>query len=336
MTALPVGRAVSRQTRAGRCTPREALETGLTLRWGRPVLIVDLKRQTLETRSTHPIDRLTVRLDSGERLRVIFKRLRRGHTAKGNPREVLIYRRLLQRWRFGAPTLYASVYDDVRGDYWLFLEDLGEWTLNEGDRDEWLAAVRWLAQMHGKWWGRAAELRALGCLHEHGDRYYWRVARTARRHLVRADHRQAIRSFDRLMARFESVVDHLIRQPRTLVHGDVFPHNILLQPGPRIRPIDWEAAAVGLGAWDLTRLLDGWGKDKPAFRAAYLAELARQLPVPCDPRSFETTVAHCEVLDVLCHLAWEAKACRAEAFVLGQLEAMETAWHRLDCGGKIA
>jgi aminoglycoside/choline kinase family phosphotransferase len=308
----------------------------LTLRRGRPTRIVNLKRQALETRSTYPIDRLEVRLDSGERLRVIFKRLHAGLTAKGNRREVLIYRRLLEPRRFGAPTLYASVYDDVRGDYWLFLEDLGDRTLNEGDRDEWLAAVHWLAQMHGRWWGRAAELRALGCLDEHGPRYYWRVARTARRHLVRAGHRQALRRFDRLIARFDSVVDHLIRQPPTLVHGDVFPHNVLLQSGPRIRPIDWEAAAVGLAAWDLTRLLDGWGKDKPAFRAAYLSELARQLPVPCDPRAFETTVAHCEVLDALCHLAWEAKACRGKPFVLGQLQAMETAWHRLDCRGKIA
>lgn len=229
--------------------------------------------------------------------------------------------------------LYASVYDDVGGNYWLFLEDLGESTLHEGDRHAWLAAVRWLAQMHGRFWGRVAELRALDCLGEHGARYYWSLARTARRHLVRAGQASALRLFDRLMARYEPVVEHLIRQPRTLVHGDVFPHNILLQPGPRIRPIDWEAAAVGLAAWDLARLLDGWGRDRRVFTAAYLSELSLHFPVPGDPGSFEKTLAHCEVLLALCHLAWEEEACRADSFVLGLLQEMEAAWQHLECGG---
>jgi len=324
--ALALEGAASEPAAAGRRTPRQVLEAGLTLRRGRPIRVVALERRALEARSTHPIERLSVRLDSGERLGLVFKRFRRRSTAKGSQREVLIYRRLLERRGFGAPTVHASVYDDALGDYWLFLEDVGERTLEEGDRDEWLAAVRWLAEMHGTWWGRTGELRALGCLEDHGPHYYWRIARTARRHLVQAGHREAVRWFDGLMRRFDSVVADLMRQPRTLVHGDVFPHNVLLQPGPRIRPIDWESAAVGLGAWDLTRLLDGWGKDRPAFRAAYLSELARHSPLPCDPRSFETTVARCEVLDALWHLAWEAKACREEPFALGLLQAMETAW----------
>src|SRR5262249_61074587 len=107
-----------------------------------------------------------------------------------------------------------------------------------------------------------------GALASGGRRPSGGAGRGARRHLVQAGQGQALRGFDRLMARFDSVVDHLVRQPRTLVHGDVFPHNIVLQPGPRIRPIDWEAAAVGLAAWDLARLLDGWGKDRPPFTLA--------------------------------------------------------------------
>jgi hypothetical protein len=335
MTAVPFGSAVSEAARAERRrTLRGALEAGLTRRRDRPARIVDLERHALEMRSTHPIDRLDVRLDSGEQLRVVFKRLRRGCTANGDRREVLVYRRLLEDRRFGAPMVYASVYDDICGNYWLFLEDLGESTLLEGDRDAWLAAVRWLAQMHGRWWARAAELRALDCLDEHGPRHYWRIARTARRHIVRAGHPPDLHTFDRLMAAFPSVVDHLVRQPRTLVHGDVFPHNILLQPGPRIRPIDWESAAVGLAAWDLARLLDGWGSDKPGFTAAYLSELARRLPIRCDSASFEQTLAHCEILVVLSHLAWDEKACRADGFVLGRLQALETAFHHLDHGKK--
>src|SRR5205807_4296869 len=113
------------------------------------------------------IERWWVTLDCGERLGVVFKRLRPGEKLYGNEREVLIYRALLGGQRFGAPALYASVYDEARGHYWLFLEYAGQQTLHRAGMDEWRAAVRWLAGLHAAYWGRADVLRALGCLGEH-------------------------------------------------------------------------------------------------------------------------------------------------------------------------
>jgi serine/threonine protein kinase len=316
---------------AGR-TPRQLLEEGLGRWFDRPVRIASLNGEPLERRSTYPIDRLWVTLDSGEQLPVIFKRLQAAEGPKGNRREVLVYRRLLDGGRFGAPALYASAYDEPAGRYWLFLEDVGENSLKAGDDDDWLAAVRLLARMHGEYLGREEALRALGCLGEQDAEYYHAIARTARRHLDRSGAQVALARFDALMARFPSLVAHLVRPLRTLVHGDIFPENLLLQPDPRVRLVDWESAAVGLGTWDLARLLDGWGDDKPAFIAAYLDALAPLTPVTVDRRDFDHTFAGCEVLNVLWHFGWEEEACRDAAFVESGLEALAAAWQRLEGG----
>src|SRR5262249_7167316 len=140
---------------------------------------------------------------------------------KGDRREVLIYHRLLAGRRFGAPAIYASVYDEARGRYWLFLEDLGEGTLNDGDWGDWFAAVRRLAEMQATYHSREDDLRALHCLMEHGPEYYHLIAQTARRNLELAGACHGLARFDRLMARFDSLVTYLVRQPRTLVHGDI-------------------------------------------------------------------------------------------------------------------
>src|SRR3712207_7998461 len=58
-------------------------------------------------RSTHPISRLNVTLDSGEQLTVIFK----GLQPRPDPdvrRRILIHRRLLADGCLDAPTVYAS------------------------------------------------------------------------------------------------------------------------------------------------------------------------------------------------------------------------------------
>jgi hypothetical protein len=308
--------------------PREVLEQGLSAYFGRPVRVAGLKRRPLAT-SSHPIDRLWVTLASGERLRVIFKRLSPGEKLYGNEREVLIYRRLLDGERFGAPALYASAYDEAEGRYWLFLEDVGSSTLDEGDDEEWFAAVRWLAGMHGTYHARDDDLRALACLMEHGPAYYHMVAQTARGNLELAGAGDALARFDALMGCYDSLVAYLAAERQTLVHGDVFAQHLVLQPGPRIRAIDWESAAIGLGAWDLARLLDGWGSMKAAFLSAYLAEVERHVAVPFDREGFQRLFGHCEILNALWHLRWSVEACQDAPLVEDLLLTMETRWQRL-------
>lgn len=311
-------------------TPQEVLQEGLSDWLGRPVRVVEMSGRPLDT-SSHPISRLSVTLGSGERLSVIYKRPRPGHKLYGNEREVLVYRRLLAGRRFGAPAHYASAYEPGCGRYWLFLEDVGETTLDQEGEEAWLAAARWLAEMHGTYLGRGEELRALGCLGEHDADYYRLIARAARGHLAEAGARWALPRFDELTAGFGAAVAYLAALPRTLVHGDIFPGNLLVRPGPSIRPVDWESASVGLGAWDLARLLDGW-QDKAPFIGAYLAELSRRSAAPPDEEDFRRALAHCRFLNALWHIRWSVDACRDPASVGAMLGYLGRARRRLERG----
>jgi hypothetical protein len=301
----------------------ELLGHGLSTCLGRPVCPVAIDRRPVAVRSTHPIDRLHVTLDSGERLPIIFKRLEPALGWKARRREVLIYRRLLASARFGAPALYASIHDEAAGRYWLFLEDVGDQTLKHADTAAWRAAVRWLAAMHGTYLGREDELRALDCLGEHGRPYYAAIADQARANLRAAGADRALERFEALMDRFGPALSDLAAQPRTLVHGDIFPRNIALQPGDRIRPFDWESAAIGLPVWDLVRLLDGWGRDKPALFSLYLDELERRSALPIDREAAGSAFAICEALNILWHFGWSVGPCRDPRFVSGLLDKLD-------------
>jgi Ser/Thr protein kinase RdoA (MazF antagonist) len=274
--------------------------------------------------------RLHLTLDSGQRLTLIFKWLQ-PQQDEDVRREVLIYRRLLAGGRFDAPTVYASLCDAARGRYWLFVEDVGGLSLEWCDVDDWPAAFRWVARMHAEYYGREGELRALGYLGEHSSPFYRFLARGARDMLQWLDAPRRLVRFERLMARwFDLSVEHLARQPRTLLHGDLECHNLMVQPGPKIRPIDWGYASVGVAGWDVAKLIAGWGPEKRHFIGVYLDAFALHAPVPLDRRAFERTLAHCQIMRTLQILYWWEGPYENLAFVDGVLEEMESACRYLD------
>lgn len=308
----------------------DILAQGLADRFGRPVRIVEARSRPLDTLSTHPISRLSLTLDGGERLTVVFKRLQ-PRPDRDIGRWMLTYRRLLADTRLDAPAVYASAYDPVRERYWLFLEDVGDVRLDWCDVDAWAAAVRWLARMNAAYYGRERELGALGCLVEHGPAFHGALARTAR-DVLRGWGEERLARFERLTAQWlDSSIDHLARCPRTLVHGDLYGSNIMVQPGPRIRPIDWDSAAIGAVGWDAAHLLAGWGPERPRFVATYLDEFARHAAAPPERRAFERTLTHCEIMRVLQTYCWEAH-CATPKLVDRLLAEMEAACRSLEDG----
>jgi aminoglycoside/choline kinase family phosphotransferase len=316
-------------------SPVEVLEAGLRVFLGRTVRIDAADRRDLEV-SSHPVERLRVTLDTGEQLKVVFKRLTTDVRPEpnGSRREVLVYRRLLAGGRFGAPAVYASVFDEARRRFWLFLEDVGYSTLKHGNFEDWFASVRLLAELHATYLRRDVELRALDCLADHDAGYYRAIAAGARWNMQLAGDRRALARYDDLMRPFHDLADELSRQPRTLVHGDIFPQNLAVQPGARIRPIDWESAGIGSPLLDLARLLDGWGKDKPRYLEAYLDDLGCQAAGPVDRPSFRRAFTQCEIISILWNLRWSVEECRDEDNVNGLLDDMEARWHRLRGGGR--
>jgi len=309
----------------GQSTVAEVLEQGLGEYLRQPVQIQQMTSTALDNYSTHPIYRLRITLNKGQNKSVIFKQLRQD-VRQG--REVLLYQKLLAGQRFGAPQLYAGLCDRTTQRYWLFLEDVGEWKLEYYEIAEWLVAFRWLAQLHATYYDRVTELRSLDCLGEHNVKFYYYLLQTARESLKKKADVHLLTRFDRLTVRFDELVAFLICQPQTLLHGDVSCHNIIVQPDVGIRPIDWEWASIGIAAWDVVRLLSGWGKHKPYLLKAYLDELTQYIAI--DRQTFNQTLAYCDILKTLWYLRWWIKPFQKPTFVENALDKVENLWHELD------
>jgi thiamine kinase-like enzyme len=107
----------------------------------------------------------------------------------------------------------------------------------------------------------------------------------------------------------------------------------MVQPGPRIRPIDWDYASIGVAGWDMVHLIAGWGPEKPRWVDIYLDEFVQHASIPVDRRAFERTLAHCEIMRVLQVLYWWEGPYEKLGFVDGLLDEMESACAYLDKEG---
>ena len=78
--------------------------------------------------------------------------------------------------------------------------------------------------------------------------------------------------WESLVAGYEEAIERLIRLPSTLIHGEFYASNILVEEtreGCRIRPVDWETAAIGPGLIDLAALTSGaWSERERTEMAA--------------------------------------------------------------------
>jgi hypothetical protein len=178
-------------------------------------------------------------------------------------REAEVYRSLLAGAGLGTAELAAAVSDPDRGRYWLVVEKVRGTELYQiGELERWAEAMRWLARCHDHFAG---------------------IARAD--YLVRYDRR----FFELWPARanvsmpgYDSVTARLAGLPTTLVHGDLYASNVLIETG-RVCPVDWELAGVGPGVLDVAALTLGL----PELEAAKLAEEYREaLERPPDPESF--------------------------------------------------
>jgi thiamine kinase-like enzyme len=197
-------------------------------------------------------------------------------------REIQTYRSILAPARLGTPTCYGAVLDKRRGRYWLFLERVPGLRLAQvGAFSTWQQAARWLAVLHGRWAGKAEQMVRTAHLLRWDAVLYRTWLPRAQTFLARAASSQPAgtrRHLAWLAARYERVVRRLVALPRTVVHGEFYASNILVQEtaaGPRVCPVDWEMAALGPGLLDLAALSAGqWTEEERlALAQAYHATL---------------------------------------------------------------
>lgn len=245
----------------------------------------EISRRPSPYRTSFPIEELRLELAGRGEVTLGFKQLDRellDRTAQlAKPgflhdpgREPGAYRALLPAAPAGPPEFFGSVLEPER--HWLFVEWVqGRELFQVGERELWEEAARWLARFHVALAPDRDRLRDEAHLLDHDAAFY-------RRWIERA--REFGRDVGFLAERHDRVVEALLAQPRTVVHGEFYASNVLVasdfvptrvgqESATRVAPVDWELAAVGSGLGDLAALVSGWpAEDRAAIAAAYAAE----------------------------------------------------------------
>jgi hypothetical protein len=232
---------------------------------GRASAIVSIERRRSQFSSFYASDVLTIRLESGDELKVFMKDFGSyDHPKDGlagrRDRELAVYRDLLADAELGTARYYGSAWEPAAERFWLFLEYVEGEPVKHYGFDHWIPPAAWLGRMQGYF----ARHRALweGCpdLIRHDDAFFHGIAEQALRSVATfsPDH---VRRLEPVVRRYDTAVRVMAAQSGTFVHGTYRPAQIIVnRTGGQTRfcPVDWEKAAVGSGLYDLTFLADGF------------------------------------------------------------------------------
>ena len=202
-------------------------------------------------------------------------------------REIEVYARHLDG--LDAPACIAAVGSADRA--WLVLEHVDGVPLWQAHGAlPWLATARWLARLHA----RPAPPPAGRLLVR--DRTH--LARWVERALALAPPG----TLDGVGPAALAAVDRLAGLPWSLIHGELYPSNVVVEDGRRVRPVDWEMAGLGPGLLDLAALISG--DHHPRLRRAIVVAYAREAGVSATDPRFQAALAAARLLVALQWLGW--------------------------------
>jgi Ser/Thr protein kinase RdoA (MazF antagonist) len=165
-------------------------------------------------------------------------------------REIAVYRNILAPLAVdGTPRVAAA---DEASARWLVLELVDGTPLWQiGELETWQTAARWLGKLHG-------------------------LTAPTNEPLVRYDATQLearLRLAPPARRFAKQVAEQLAALPTSLIHGDFYPANILVDAQGRIRVVDWETCGIGPAILDLAALISGSWTEQERKRIinAYLA-----------------------------------------------------------------
>jgi hypothetical protein len=262
------------------------LEDRLAKHFGRRCPIVKLGRRPSPYTSSFPVEEIDVGFADGSELQLVMKNLSLEAMAESarhvrpeflfEPRrEIQVYRWILPYAPPGTATWYGAITNAAIRRYWLFLERVDGLALQHvGAFATWERTARWIARFHRSFPATGiARLVQNSRLLVYDEAFYWLWLERARQFAVRRP--MVRRLVDRISRRYASVVRRLASLPRTLIHGEFYPCNIVIAgTGHRVRicPVDWEMAAFGPGLMDLASLTTGWSqREQRALIRAYQA-----------------------------------------------------------------
>ena len=223
-------------------------------------------------------------------------------------REIETYRHVLGPYDVGAPTMVGAAIDEAGESYLLLLEKVSGVPLWQvGDFEVWRAAARWQAAVHARFSGEIGALAAgparLLC---YDAGYYTKWYDRARATLVSSTNGP---DAQRLLSTYEAAVPRLLALPLTFIHGEFHASNVLVESTPagvKIRPVDWELAALGPGLMDLADLTAGkWTpRQRDVLVGAYREELSACGVAP--PTDFAVALDDCRLHRAVQWLSWSA------------------------------
>jgi Ser/Thr protein kinase RdoA (MazF antagonist) len=257
--------------------------------------ITHVRRKACSFYSSYPLEELELELDDGSCIETVWKDLSprtRLKAARGvkprfvyDPqREIAVYRHVLNALNLGTAEFHGASLDQSRRRYWLFLENVrGRHLWQFGEFDVWLEAARWIARMHVRGMPIVRDWRGARLM-RYDVKFYRRWALRARQHMRRspAFSPEQIDAVERISASYAPVAQRLAAYQPTFIHGEFYPSNILIddaQPPVRVRPVDWEMAAVAPGCLDLAALSAGWDESRRnEFVDAYRGAMREAAP----------------------------------------------------------
>ncbi len=287
--------------------------------------IVKVERRPFVYSTSFAIEELDVSFHDGTRLPVLLKKLSRAQMLDVarrtkpaflfNPkREIEMYRAILARHCLGTPTYYGSLVDEQVGRFWLFLEKVPAIRLHKFEFNTWPhpQVCRWLAEMHLRFEVEVENPVCAQHLLQHDSDFYWRWLHRARAIVydsLGSDSADGREEIDWLGDRYPRVVEKLLSLPTTVIHGEFYGQNILVQEqtdGFRVCPVDWEFAAVGPGLIDLAALTSGdWDEQQmDAMAMAYYSVLASHSDRVPPVDEFLNSLACCQLHLAILWVGW--------------------------------
>lgn len=250
------------------------LANRLARHFGRRRAIVAMDRRRSPYSSSFPVDEIDLRLDDGSELRLVMKDLSAAamSVSARRVRPAFLYepRRELQTYRWilphapaGTAVWYGAVANPAIHRHWLFLERVPGLELRHvGALGVWETAARWIARFHQTFRSVGVErLVHTAKLLVYDERFYslW----FERAQCFAARRRGAWAALKRIAPAYQAAIERLVRMPRTLIHGEFYPCNILVHRAGRdvrVCPVDWEMAACAPPLMDLASLTTGWAR----------------------------------------------------------------------------
>ncbi|MGA9531391.1 MAG: phosphotransferase [Anaerolineales bacterium] len=202
-------------------------------------------------------------------------------------REIGFYRSLASEVPMHTPSLVAA---SPTGD-WLLLEFLHSKRQPAGwGAQDYLRSVDALAALHNRFWGLAVDLDAFPWL---GDpitsdfAVHRAAADKAIERITKAAKPEPLAGFpgrrwilERLVDEADKVIQPLLDEPATLLHGDYWPGNIAIGEEGAQTVFDWQLAGIGPGIMDLLVFIskaDWWFGPLPIEPQALVESYRQQL-----------------------------------------------------------